>query len=191
MGVWKTVTPPSNLLGGCLLARTSKQIFAILGSWSLVALAGVMGWEALDLPGAFPGSYRGRTNDIKTRRSTATAPLRMQGCLQESLSAISGARCPDALLNKCFCTATPGYSTTVFSRWKSRVVSKAYIRAGRAKPFPGATAHTIHLARTKKTTHRQKTHTLNTTRQTQTHTTGTGPPICTGLPTTWVSGAGS
>ena len=59
MGVWKTVTPPSSLLGGCLLARTSKQIFAILGSWSLIALAGVLGWEVLDLSRGFPWILQG------------------------------------------------------------------------------------------------------------------------------------
>ena len=41
------------------------------------------------------------------------------------------------------------------------------------------------------TNYTHKGHTHNTTRHTQAHTTGTGPPICTGLPTAWVSGAGS
>ena len=39
----------------------------------------------MTFPGAFPGSYRGRTNDIKTRRSTATAPPTYAGmCARKS-----------------------------------------------------------------------------------------------------------
>ena len=117
------VIPPSPLRRGSLLARPTCR--SSQNRRPMVIPAEEWAGRSVTFPGAFPGAHRGRTNDIKTRRSTATAPLHMQGCVQESRSAISGARCPDALLNGCFCTATPGYSTTVFSRGKSRVVSRA------------------------------------------------------------------
>ena len=123
----------------------------------------------MTFPGAFPGSYRGRTNDIKTRRSTATAPLRMQGCVQESRNAISGARCPDALLNGCFCTATPGYSTSVFP-------------GGRAESFPRPTSgqegqshfreplHTQYTSPVRNKLHTDGNHTHSTQLDTLKHT---------------------
>ena len=123
----------------------------------------------MTFPGAFPGSYRGRTNDIKTRRSTATAPLHMQGYVQESRSAISGARCPDALLNGCFCTATPGYSTAVFSRGKSRVVSRASSGQEGQCHFRGP-LHTKYTSPVRNKLHTDGNHTHSTQLDTLKHT---------------------
>ena len=100
-------------------------------------------------PGAFPWILQGSSNDIETRRSTATAPLHMQGCVLESRNAISGARYPDAVLIMIF----HGQSWLLIM----------FLPGGRAKSFPKPTSgleepsrfreplhNKIQLARTKR-----------------------------------------
>ena len=77
----------------------------------------------MTFPGAFPGSYRGRTNDIKTRRSTATARLHMQACVLEGRT-VSGAHYPDVLL-------------ILFLHGHSWILNYSFCPGGRAESFPG------------------------------------------------------
>ena len=122
----------------------------------------------MTFPGAFPGSYRGRTNDIKTRRSTATARLHMQACALEGRT-VSGTHYPDVLL----ILFLHGHSWILnYSFFQGEEPSRfpGLIWTGRAMPFPGGTAHKIHLARTKQTTHRREPHTHSTQLDTLKHT---------------------
>ena len=77
----------------------------------------------MTFPGAFPGSYRGRTNDIKTRRSTAIARLHMQACVLEGRT-VSGAHYPDVLL-------------ILFLHGHSWILNDRFFPGGRAESFPG------------------------------------------------------
>ena len=113
----------------------------------------------------------------------------VRACVQEGRT-VSGPHYPDVLLIL-FLHGNSWILNYSFFQGEEPSRFPGLIWTGRAMPFPGGTAHKIHLARTKQTTHRREPHTLNTTRHTQAHTTGTGPPICTGLPAAWVSGAGS
>ena len=90
-----------------------------------------MGWEVRDLSRGFPWILQGSSNDIKTRRSTTTAPPTVVGmCAGKSQCYFRGplSRCGTQLV-----FPRPLLPTQlVFGRSKRRVVSWAYIWTGRA-----------------------------------------------------------